>query len=143
VRLRDKGELGASEADLLLAERRLVETDILRNPPTDSRVKCYDMMMLPAGTMSLERVEARLVALEGIAKAGKVRPEVVARVRERLASDLATLRDSVARTKKGETPFQEKAEAKRSGEVLSRAEAAAKALGGKWAGVRAALGPRR
>lgn len=132
VRLRDRGELGTAEADLLLAERKLIETDIFRNPPVDSMVKCYDMQSMPMGAEGLTRVEARLDALERVAAQARIRPETVERVRARLLSDLDLLKRAVADRKTGERGmFRDRGEADRAKDVLERAERSLRAFDGK------------
>jgi len=87
------GELSQPEGDLLLAEADTLRQEIHRDPPTDAKVTCYDMMILPPARQSLARLQKRLPLLKAVVAAGTVRPAVCERVLPTLRADLATLAD--------------------------------------------------
>jgi hypothetical protein len=88
------GEIAPAESALLAAEAQSLQADILRDPPTDSAVKCYDMFILPPAQRSVERLQKRLPLLKALVAAGKVAPAVAERVLPTIRADLATLSDA-------------------------------------------------
>jgi hypothetical protein len=107
-----------AEAGLLKQEADKLRADIYRNPPTDSRVTCYEMAYFPPAQQSLTRLKKRLPLLENLASNGKVKKAVMNKVLSSVDKDLATLGDE-----KQVEKLQE-AERKEAAEVTAKVEAA-------------------
>jgi len=85
------GLLAAAEAGLLKAELARLREDIYRNPPTDSRVTCYKMMMVVPARKSLGRLERRLPLIRKLVAAGKLNAPAWQKVVATIESDVETL----------------------------------------------------
>jgi hypothetical protein len=92
-RLAAAGLLAAAEAGLLAAEADKIKADIYRDPPTDSKVLCYDRAFLPPAQQSFDRLARRLPLLEKLAVGGKVHKPAVDKVLATVEADLAVLGD--------------------------------------------------
>jgi len=85
------GELSRAEAGLLTAEAETMRAEIYRDPPTDTRVKCYDMAHIPPARQSYERLQQRLPLLKALATSGKIAPAVCEKVLPTVRADLKAL----------------------------------------------------
>jgi len=92
-RLAQAGLLAAAESELLSAEADKLKADIHREPPTDSKVLCYDVAMLPPAHQSFARLSARLPLLEKLAEGGKVHKAALEKVLATVEADVAVLSD--------------------------------------------------
>ena len=90
-RLTDAGELSEGESGLLLAQAQGLRQDMLRNPPTDCKVTCYDMAMVSPEQQSLSRLQARLPILKKMAAQGKLHPAVIEKTLPPIEADLKQL----------------------------------------------------
>ncbi|HUT36498.1 MAG TPA: hypothetical protein VNE39_23625 [Planctomycetota bacterium] len=93
-RLVAQGLLASQEAALLAVELANLRQDIYREPPTDSKVTCYDMAYLPPAQQSLQRLNKRLPLLEQLLEGGKVNPVAGAKIVAGIEADLAILNDA-------------------------------------------------
>ena len=93
VALANAGAISPAEGGLLAAEADTLRGEIYRNPPIDSRVKCYETMYIPPARASFSRLQKRLPLLRQTVEGGKVSPAVVAKVLPTIRADLATLAD--------------------------------------------------
>jgi len=92
-RLATAGLLAAEEAQLLAMEGKNLRDDIYRNPPTDTRVLCYDMAYMPPAQLSLQRLARRLPLVEKLVAGGKIQRAACARIVAAMENDLAVLAD--------------------------------------------------
>ena len=127
------GEIAEAEAGLLMAEAVSIRQEIYKDPPTDCKVKCYDMAYMPPASASLTRLRQRLPLLQKLAASGKVNPAVVARILPTVRKDLATLADpELAKAVGGQ-----KVEAKKTAAAVEKAvQEIEKLLPAKTAGVK-------
>jgi len=93
-RLAAAGTLAPQEAELLAAEAKYIRQDVYCNPPTDSRVSCYDMMYIPPAHKSFRRLARRLPLVEKLVTGGKVHQGACARIIAAIEADLAVLSDA-------------------------------------------------
>lgn len=91
--LRLAGLLTAAEAGLLTVDAARLRTEVYANPPTDSKVKCYEMMFIPPARMSLKRLTQQLGLLKTISRSNKLAPAVLDKVMGAIERDLAVLAD--------------------------------------------------
>ena len=89
--LAQAGSLSVAEVALLVAEAARIEKEIYRNPPTDSQVTCYDMMMISPARESLERLSQRLPLLQKLTASGHLNPVVADKVLPAIEADLKNL----------------------------------------------------
>ncbi|TET34382.1 MAG: hypothetical protein E3J72_14580 [Planctomycetota bacterium] len=85
------GLISIEEAELIQTETARVRNRVLRNPPTDNRIMCYDMMFVYPSQKSMNRISKRLPLLKRIVKDGKVAPEVIKKVLPSIEKDIETL----------------------------------------------------
>jgi hypothetical protein len=130
VKLAGAGELSPPEAGLLVSEADRLQKEMYRDPPTDSRVKCYAMMVVIPARASLERIAKRLPLLEGLAGSGDVNAAALAKVLPSIEADLATLGSDAELSRLGP---EEREKAKKFVGEAAKALASLKALldGGK------------
>jgi len=95
------GTLTHAEAGLLTDEAATLRSRMLRNPPTDMQVKCYQMVLILPARQSLTRLTKRLPLLQSIAQSGKVSPAVVGKVLPTVRADLAMLNDEAQAARLG------------------------------------------
>lgn len=93
------GALTEAEAGLLTAEAATLRNQMLLNPPTDTQIMCYDMMLILPARQSLQRLTKRLPLLQSIAQKGKVSPAVIGKVLPTIRADLAVLGDEAQASK--------------------------------------------
>lgn len=91
--LMQAGLLSAAEAGLLTMDAARLRTAIYRNPPTDSRVKCYDMAFMPPARASFTRLQQQMGLLKTIIAAKRLAPAVLDTVLATVEQDLAILAD--------------------------------------------------
>lgn len=91
--LKEGGLLAAQEAELLTGELANLRQDMYRNPPTDSRVTCYDMAYISPAQISLDRIAKRLPLIEKLAAGGKLHPAAASKIIAAAQADLAILAD--------------------------------------------------
>jgi len=92
-RLAAAGLLAAEESQLLAMEGQNLREDIYRDPPTDSRVTCYDMAYMPPAQTSLTRLARRLPLVEKLVASEKVHQATCATILAAMQDDLAVLGD--------------------------------------------------
>lgn len=114
-----------SEADLLKLEAANLKAQVYRDPPTDSKIMCYERAYLPPARQSLQRIDARLSLLQQLAADGKVHPDALAKILPTIQADLATLADKKELSK---LPADERANAEK---IRAQAVQAIKALSGE------------
>ncbi len=85
------GLLAAAEAGLLKAEMAKLRADIYRDPPTDCKVTCYEMMMVIPAQKSFARLKRRLPLLEKLVAAEKLSGPAWKKVVATIESDVKTL----------------------------------------------------
>jgi len=90
-RLVRMGLLAAEEATLLIAETANIRSDVLRDPPTDSKVTCYDMAYTPPAQLSYARLTQRLPLIQKLIAGGKVHPAACSKILAAVKADLAIL----------------------------------------------------
>ncbi|MHC4607718.1 MAG: hypothetical protein ACYTAF_12455 [Planctomycetota bacterium] len=90
-RLAAGGLISSATAELLAQEAGAIRTDIHRNPPTDFRGTCYEMVAFSPARESFDRLQKRLPLLESLVAGGKVRPAAVEKVLGRIEKDVAVL----------------------------------------------------
>lgn len=88
------GLISAAEAQLLAGELANLRATILKDPPTDCQVTCYDMMMISPERESLDRLAARLPLLKRLAADAVVHPGVAAKILPAVESDLRRLSEA-------------------------------------------------
>jgi hypothetical protein len=88
------GLITAAEAQLLQTEIANLRTMILRDPPTEPRVLCYDSVDLPPARESLERLAARLPLMKQLAEGGTVQSAVLAKILPAVEADIQRLADA-------------------------------------------------
>jgi len=89
--LADRGMLSAAEAELLASDAEAMQREIYREPPTDSRVSCYDMAYVPPARESLDRMSKRLPLLRRLAQRGHVHPAAILKLLPGIEADLKVL----------------------------------------------------
>jgi len=114
-RLVAAGLLAAAEAGLLAAEAEKVKADIYRNPPTDTKVLCYEAAAFAPARESSARLAARLPLLEALARDGKVHRQVLDKVAATIQGDLAVLSSE---TLLKQLPAEKRAEAEKTREAV-------------------------
>jgi len=85
------GLLSAAEAGLLTDEADAIRAEIFRDPPTDSRVLCYETMHVLPARDALRRLQKRLPLLKALAASGTLRPGVCEKVLPTVRADLKAL----------------------------------------------------
>jgi hypothetical protein len=83
--------LTGGEAQLLAIEADRLVKEIYRNPPTDARVTCYEMMVLRPAQKSLENLTSRIPLLRGLAQERKLHPAALDKVLGAVEADIRTL----------------------------------------------------
>ncbi|HUT36499.1 MAG TPA: hypothetical protein VNE39_23630 [Planctomycetota bacterium] len=92
--LQSNGSLGAAAAGLLRQDLALLVRGVQEKRPTEMRMAtCYEPMAFTPVQDSMARLTARLPLLEKLAAAGRVQPQVVAKVLLSVERDIATLAD--------------------------------------------------
>ena len=108
AKLKEASLLAEQEAQLLTGELANIREDITRDPPTDTRVKCYDMMSIPPARKSFGRLAKRLPLVEKLAADGTLKPPVAAKLLASIRADMAVLADAA---KLAQLPEPERAKA--------------------------------
>ena len=84
------GTFSAAEGSLMETEAQTIRDQVLRNPPTDVKMLCYEMAVFLPAQESLDRLALRLPLLKTVAQAGRASPAVIEKV-------LPAIRDDVER----------------------------------------------
>jgi len=122
------GMLSRPETLLLRSEAARIRRRVYRNPPTDSRVTCYDMAMVPPAHQSFRRLSKRLPLLRRLAANGKVNRRVLEKVLPSVRTDIATLSDpQQAKALPGEERVQAEKTREQAAAAFARIEALLKA----------------
>jgi hypothetical protein len=122
--LAKNGSLTESEANLLKLNAANLHNQVYRNPPTDSRAMCYDMMVLPPVHQSYMRVSKRLPLLKKALQENRLAPEVVARILPTLEADLSVLAsEDQLKQIQGEQRDKARAAGAEAGALLERLQA--------------------
>jgi len=87
------GLLTGAEAALLRIDATRINSDILRDPPTDSRVQCYDYGYMPAVKLSMSNLAGRVALFKKVIAADRIAPAAMDRIVERVERELAQLID--------------------------------------------------
>ena len=96
-KLTAEGLLAWPEAEILKAEMQKLRGEMVRNPPTDTKLVCYGAAQFhPPAQQSIERLTDRLPLLQKMIASGKITPEVLARVLPTIEADVKTLSDEKA-----------------------------------------------
>ena len=91
--LAEAGLLTAAEAQLLVTEADRLWQEIVRYPPSDSNVMCYNILYSPPAQESLERLNQRLPLLKQSTSEGTVHPVALRKVLGSIEADIQTLSD--------------------------------------------------
>lgn len=93
------GRLHAAAAGLLKQELNALVEGVEAKRPTEMRLAtCYEPMPVPQPTVeAMKRIELRLPLLEKLARAGRVQPEVLAKVLATIEHDVQVLGDEKMR----------------------------------------------
>jgi len=91
--LTQAGLLSAAEAGMLAIDAARLRTAIYLNPPTDSKVTCYDMAFMPPARASYTRLKQQVVLLKTIVAAQTLAPAALDTVLAAVEGDLAILAD--------------------------------------------------
>lgn len=89
--LAQAGSLSATEVALLVAQAARLERDIFSNPPTDTKVTCYDMAFISPAQESLERLSQRLPLLQKLTASGHLNLLVAEKILPAIEEDLQIL----------------------------------------------------
>ncbi|MCP4377955.1 MAG: hypothetical protein GY794_17475, partial [bacterium] len=82
------GCLAAGEAELMTGELARLKKEIFRDPPTDARVDCYDMMAPDPVGDSTKRLEKRIPLLKKLFESGKLNPMVAGKILPSVRRDI-------------------------------------------------------
>lgn len=85
------GKLSAPEAGLLKTQAARLQEEMRRSPPADYTGRCYRRAAFVPAKSSLQQLNRRLPLLSKLVAAGKVHPQVLARVVPALERDLKIL----------------------------------------------------
>jgi chorismate mutase len=91
-----EGLLTWAEGEFLKAEMQKLRSEMLRDPPTDTSIQCYQQMVLLPAQQSMDRLTDRLPLLQKMIAQGRISPEVLARALPTVEADLKTLSDEKA-----------------------------------------------
>jgi multidrug resistance efflux pump len=119
------GLLDDAEAQLIRNEANRLQEQIYRNPPTDSRVLCYDMVDVLAARQSLTRIAARLPLLQHLAAGGVVHRAAMEKVMSSIEADLKELAN---KSELAQLSAQEKTQAQQQRAAAEKALARIKLL---------------
>ncbi|MBT3201264.1 MAG: hypothetical protein HN350_15295 [Phycisphaerales bacterium] len=88
------GLLSAAESELILGELARLKKEIYRDPPTDSKVSCYDMMAPDPVGDATKRLEKRIPLLRKLFDSGKLNPLVAGNVLQSVSADITTIKNA-------------------------------------------------
>jgi hypothetical protein len=88
------GLLSAVETELMLGELARLKKEIYRNPPTDSKARCYrSMLPNPVGD-STKRLEKRIPLLRKLFDSGKLNPLIAGKILPSISADIKTIKNA-------------------------------------------------
>jgi hypothetical protein len=107
----------------LRSDAERLRKDIVKNPPADSTVSCYNVAYLPPARESLERLTQRLPLVEGLVAREGLHPEACRKIVAALRRDLEVLGSEQELRKLSEAERTRSAELRRTAmERIARIE---------------------
>ena len=88
-----KGMMSWAAAELLRDELTQGKKGVYAGPPKDSKVLCYDMMLLHPAAESMKRLTRRMDLLDLMLRRSRLRPETIRALLPSFERDLAVLSD--------------------------------------------------
>ena len=87
------GLLSTAEATMLMIDMGRLKSDLVQDPPTDSKVTCYDYAFTPGVELSLGSLAKRVKLFREVIAADRIAPAAMDRIVERVERELAQLTD--------------------------------------------------
>jgi len=87
------GLLTTTEAAMLIIDMTRLESDLVRDPPTDSKVTCYDYAFTPGVQLSMANLSKRVELFRRVIASDRIAPAAMDRIVERAERELAQLID--------------------------------------------------
>ena len=87
------GLLSSAEAAMLVIDSTRLRTDLLADPPTDSRITCYDYAVMPAVRLSVTNLSKRVALFKKVIAEDRMSPPAMDRIIERVQRELDQLTD--------------------------------------------------
>jgi len=91
--LTSAGLLSAAEAAMFTIDMNRLKSDLLLEPPTDSKVSCYDMVVMPAINVSMANLTKRVDLLKKVIASGRMSPAAMDLIVPRIQRELNQLAD--------------------------------------------------
>jgi hypothetical protein len=92
--LTEAGLLAAVETELLFGELARLKNAIFRDPPTDTKVSCYEMMAPDPVGDSTKRLIKRIPMLSKLIDSGKLNPLVAGKLLGSISADIKMLKNA-------------------------------------------------
>ena len=87
------GLLSTAEAAMLTIDMKRLRSDLVRHPPTDAQVKCYDYGVIPAVRLSMDNLSKRVELFRKVIASDRIAPAAMDRIVQRVQRDLGQLTD--------------------------------------------------
>jgi hypothetical protein len=88
------GLLAASEAELMTGELARLKKEIYRDPPSDSKISCYETIAPDLVGDSTKRLQKRIPLLSKLLESGKLNPTVAGKILPSISADIKTLKNA-------------------------------------------------
>ena len=87
------GLLSTAEAAMLAIDMKRLKSDLVRDPPTDMQVKCYDYVVIPAVRLSMDSLSKRVELFRKVIASDRIAPAAMDRIVQRVERELTQLTD--------------------------------------------------
>ena len=87
------GLLSTAEAAMLVIDMKRLQSDLVRDPPTDAKIMCYDYGFTPGVQLSMGSLSKRVELFREVIASDRIAPVAMDRIVERVQRELAQLID--------------------------------------------------